>query len=176
MIRKAVYVLLLWLFTSVSGYGQHHRLQHRPYADRQLFHLGFTIGLHTQNLILTQSGYVNENGEVWFSEIPDVSPGFTVGMIGDLYLSRYLNLRFLPTLNLGEKGFLFREQVTGEEYATTLRNNYLTLPLHLQISGGRINNCKPYFLLGGYASLELASKKNQAVRLKPFDTGVEVGK
>ncbi len=168
-------LLSLLLSASNNGYGQQRSLQHRPYADQQLFHLGFSVGFHTQDLILTQSGYQSENGEVWFSEIPDYSPGLSVGMIADLYLLRHMNLRILPTLNLGGKDLFFREQDSGDEYATTLRNNYLTLPIHLKISGIRINNYKPYFLLGGYGSIELASKKNRAVLLRQFDTGLEIG-
>ncbi|WP_352421578.1 porin family protein [Proteiniphilum sp.] len=174
MIKKAIYFLLLIL---VSGnlHGQHRKLQHRPYADQRLFHLGFTVGLHTQDLILTQSGFVNENGEVWFSEIPDYSPGFAVGIIGDMYLNRFMNLRAIPTLYLGDKKFVFKEQSSGEEFTTHLRNNYISLPLHLKISADRINNFRPYVLVGGYASLELAPTRNRAVLLKPYDAGIEFG-
>ena len=169
-----MYFLLLIL---VSGnlHGQHRKLQHRPYADQRLFHLGFTVGLHTQDLILTQSGFVNENGEVWFSEIPDYSPGFAVGIIGDMYLNRLMNLRAIPTLYLGDKKFVFKEQSSGEEFTTHLRNNYISLPLHLKISADRINNFRPYVLVGGYASLELAPTRNRAVLLKPYDAGIEFG-
>ncbi|HBG57070.1 porin family protein [Proteiniphilum sp. UBA1028] len=168
------FCLLLPLF---SGHitGQHQKLQHRPYVDQRLFHLGFTVGLHTQDLILTQSGYVNENGEVWFSEIPNYTPGFSAGMIADMHLNRYLNLRAIPTLSLGEKHFVFREQLSGEEFSTHIRNNYLSLPIHLKISTGRIDNFRPYFLLGGYGSIELGSQKKQAVLLKPYDFGIELG-
>lgn len=155
--------------------GQSRKLQNRPYADQRVFHLGFTLGLHTQDLILTQSGYQNNNGEVWFSEIPHYTPGLAVGMIADLYLSPLLNLRALPTLYLGEKYIVFKEQTSGEEYDTQIRNNYLSLPLHFKISTGRIDNHRPYFLVGGYGSLELASRKKQAVRLKPYDFGIELG-
>lgn len=176
MSKKATYLLLLLLIL-ISGnlYGQHRKLQHRPYADQRLFHLGFTLGLHTQDLILTQSGFVNENGEVWFSEIPVYSPGFAVGIIGDMYLNRFMNLRVVPSLYLGDKKFIFREQSSGEEYPTHIRNNYITLPLHLKISADRINNFRPYALVGGYGSIELASAKNRAVLLKPYDAGIEFG-
>lgn len=174
MNKKAVYFLLLIL---VSGnlYGQHRKLQHRPYADQRLFHLGFTLGLHTQDLILTQSGFINENGEVWFSEIPTYSPGFAVGIIGDMYLSRHLNLRAVPTLYLGDKKIVFKEQSSGEEFTTHIRNNYISLPLHLKVSANRINNFRPYALVGGYGNLELAPSKNRAVLLRPYDVGIEVG-
>ena len=175
MRKRTTYLLLLLFCFSAQISGQERKLQHQPYADYRLFHLGFTLGLHTQDLILTQSGYVNENGEVWFSEIPHYSPGFTVGIISDLYLSRYMNVRAIPTLYLGDKHFLFREQTSGETYAARIRNNYLMLPLHIKISGERYNNFRPYALLGGYGSMELASRKNRTVLLKPYDAGIEVG-
>lgn len=174
---KKITIYFCLLLSLLPGYtfGQYRKLQHRPFADQRLFHLGFTLGLHTQDLILTQSGYQNDNGEVWFSEIPKYTPGFSVGMIADMYLNRYLNLRTVPSLYLGEKHIVFREQKSGEEYGTRVRNNYLTLPLHLKISTGRINNFRPYFLLGGYGSVELGSRKKQAVLLKPYDLGIELG-
>ena len=107
MRKRTTYLLLLLFCFSAQISGQERKLQHQPYADYRLFHLGFTLGLHTQDLILTQSGYVNEHGEVWLSEIPHYSPGFTVGIISDLYLSRYMNVRAIPTLYLGDKQFHF---------------------------------------------------------------------
>lgn len=166
-------MLLLMLSTNLVA--QHQKLQNQPYADRRLFHIGFTLGIHTQDLILTQSGYRNENGEVWFSEIPDYKPGFSIGIIGDAYINRYLNLRVIPTIQLGEKRFVFKEQSSGEEYNIAIRNNYLSIPLQIKTSSNRTNNFRPYMLFGGYGNFELASKKNLAVLLKPYDIGLEVG-
>lgn len=174
MIKKTTY-LLLSLLVSLGIHGQQRKLQHRPYADQRQFHLGFTLGLHTQDLILTQSGTIGENNEVWFSEIPSYSPGVTIGIIGDLYLNKHLNIRAIPSLYLGEKKFVFKEQSSGEEYTTHLRNNYITLPLHLKISTGRINNYRPYMIAGAYGSMEITSNKNKAIMLTPFDAGLEIG-
>lgn len=173
--RLTSLVTLLLFLCSMKVWGQHQKLQHQPYVDQRLFHLGFTIGLHTQDLILTQSGYVSEDGEAWFSEIPRYSPGFTAGLITDLHVTNRLNLRAIPTLQLGEKRFVFKEQTTGEEYKTRVRNNYISLPLQLKLSADRIDNFRPYVLLGGYGSIELASRKGEAMRLKPYDMGIELG-
>lgn len=168
-------ILFLFLTVSVGSFAQQRKLQNQPYADQRLFHLGFTLGVHTQDLLLTQSGFVNDNGEVWFSEIPNYSPGFTVGLIGDMYLNPYMNLRLIPTLQLGDKKVVFKEQTSGEEIKTRVRNNYISLPLQLKVAAGRINNYRPYFIVGGYGSVELASRKNQPVLLKPYDYGFEIG-
>lgn len=92
-----------------------------------------------------------------------------------MYLSNRLNLRVIPTLYLGDKLFVFREQSSGDEYRTRVRNNYISLPVHLKVSADRIDNFRPYVLLGGYGSIELASRKGEAVRLKPYDFGIELG-
>ena len=175
--RTIRYVLVFLISSAMasSSFAQQRKLQNMPYSDQQLFHLGFTIGLNMQDLILTQSGYVNDNGEVWFSEIPHYSPGFSAGLIADRYLNRYMNLRLIPTLHLGSKDFVFREQSSGEEYKTTIKNNYLTLPLQLKMAAGRVNNYRPYVLVGGYGSVELGRRKEEAVLLKPIDYGIEIG-
>ncbi len=175
MNKARTYLIVILLLCSVSMRGQHRKLQNQPYADQRIFHLGFTIGLNTQDLILTNSGYVNENGEVWFSEIPRYSPGFAIGLISDLHINRFMNMRVIPTIYLGEKQFIFKEQTSGEEYSTTIRNNYLSIPLYFKFSSERTNNYRPYAIIGGYGSVELASKKNQAVLLKPYDFGLELG-
>ena len=171
---KSNYILIFLILCTTNMFGQHRKLQNQPYADQRQFHIGFTLGLHTQDLIITQSGY-NNNNEVWFSEIPNYSPGFAVGIIGDVYLYRFINLRTSPSILLGDKNFVFKEQTTGEEYKTVIRNNYFLLPLHLKISSQRTNNYRRYILFGGYGCLELASKKGMAVRLKPYDFGLDLG-
>lgn len=173
---KKIFLLLTTCSALVfSAFGQQQKLQNRPYADQKIFHLGFMVGMHTQDLMLTQSGYVNENGEVWFSEIPSYSPGFSVGIITDLYLNSFMNLRAVPTLHLGSKSFVFKEQTSGEEFSTDVRNNYITLPVQVKFAANRVNNYRPYLIAGGYGSVELASRKNQPILLKPYDYGIEIG-
>ncbi|MDD2299075.1 MAG: porin family protein [Fermentimonas sp.] len=174
MSNKIVYILL-FLSLSANINAQHRKLQNLPYADRRIFHLGFTLGLHTQDLILSHSGFMNENGEVWFSEIPEYSPGIAVGLIGDMYINDYLNLRFVPTLYLGDKLFMFKEHISGDEFSLRIRSNYISIPVYLKLSARRTDNFRPYILMGGYNNLELARKKNLAVLLKQNDFGIEFG-
>ena len=173
--KKTAIIFLTIALAACKLSAQHRKLQNLPYADYKVIHFGFVVGLHTQDLLLTQSGFKNDAGEVWFSEIPHFSPGFNVGLIADLYLNHYMNLRTVPTLLLGSKDFVFKEQTSGEEFKTTVKNNYIMLPLQLKFNGGRVNNYRPYLIAGGYGSLEIASRKNQPVLLKPYDYGIEIG-
>lgn len=153
---------------------QKEKEKNQPYADLKLFHLGFHVGLHAQDLLLTNTG-VTMNGETWFAEIPSYSPGFSVGVIGNMYLSPYFNLRLSPTIHFGDKSIFFREQATGETYTTSVRSNYLSFPLDLKYSAFRINNYRPYLIGGVYGAFDMGRKKGNALLLKSSDFGVEFG-
>jgi hypothetical protein len=154
---------------------QKERVKNQPYADLKLFHLGFHVGLHTQDLILTNTGATTSGGDVWFAEIPSYSPGFSVGIIGDMFMNPYFNLRFIPSIHFGDKKIVFKAYESGEEYTTTVRSNYLTLPLEVKYSSFRLNNYRPYLTAGMYGAFDLGRKKGEAILLKGFDYGITVG-
>lgn len=165
--------VLLGTFSTLSA--QNKKLKNQPFADQKIYHLGFMVGLHTQDMILSHSGFQNEDKSVWFSEIPSYSPGFTVGIIGDRYINHIMNLRVTPSLHFGQKEFAFKEQNSGEEFRTTIRSNYLSLPIHMRFSAERSNNFRPYVLAGGYVSTEIGSQRNAVIKYKKVDYGLEIG-
>lgn len=172
---KYIMIGLIIILGYSHSFAQTQRIQHRPYADQRIWGFGFTVGIHAQDLILSHTGKVQPNGEVWHAEIPSYSPGFSVGIIADRYINEYFNIRAVPTLYFGDKKFIFREENTGEEEKTTLKNNYLSLPILVKFSAKRVNNYRPYLLAGVYGNMEIGSKENQIMRLKKMDYGLQFG-
>jgi len=169
-----LYLSFIVLF-GINMQAQTRKPQNLPFADQKMYHLGFMIGFQAQDLIISHSGYVGDNGEAWFTEIPSYSVGFSVGMIADRYLNQYFNLRTTPSLHFGERRFVFKEQTSGKEYESALRSNYLTLPLYLKFSADRTGNFRPYLLAGVYTALNIGQKKNDILRFKSMDYGLEFG-
>ncbi|MDR0823980.1 MAG: PorT family protein [Prevotella sp.] len=159
----------------VNTRAQARKALNQPFADQKMYHLGFMVGLHTQDLIFSHTGYAGNNGETWFAEIPSYSIGFSVGIIGDRYLNQYMNLRLAPSLHFGERGFVFKEQTSGEEYESALRSNYLSIPIYVKFSADRMGDFRPYFLAGGYAAYSIGPKKDDILRFKTMDYGLEFG-
>lgn len=173
--RRLYIIICLIGCVCANIFGQREKVKNQPYVDNKLFHLGFHVGLHSQDLILSHTG-VTTNGETWYAEIPSYSPGFSVGVIGDMYLNPYFNLRFIPTINFGDKKFVFRRQEDGEEFRTSVRSSYLQFPLSIKYSSLRLNNCRPYLTAGVYGALDLGRRRDgNPLLLKGFDAGVEVG-
>jgi len=150
-------------------------VQNQPYGDHKLYRFGISIGMNFQDILLTNAG-ISTDGETWFATIPDYSPGFSAGLLADLYLNPYMNLRFTPMLHFGDKVFEFVEQGEGSErYKTVVRSNYITAPLDLKIRSMRLNNYRPYVIAGTYLAMDLGRKTNEAIYLKPLDYGLTIG-
>lgn len=170
--------LMLVVLSSVCliGFAQEEKPQNRPYADHRLFHLGFHVGLHTQDLVIANLGKLLEGAsDPVYGEIPMFSPGFSVGIIANFSPMLGLDLRLIPTLHLGERTIAFSNSQKEELESFSLRSNMLEVPFMVKYSSRRLNNVRPYMTGGIYASLMIGQKANAVIRFKPLDYGIKVG-
>ena len=172
--KRLLLVVYLFCLASTGIWAQKERVKNQPYADLKWLHLGFNVGIHAQDLLLTNTG-TSSNGEIWFAEIPSYSPGFSVGVIADMYMNPYFNLRFIPSIHFGDKKFVFREQNSGEEFETNVRSSYVSFPINVKYSALRLNNYRPYLTGGVYGALDIGRKKGNPLLMKSGDFGLEFG-
>jgi hypothetical protein len=101
-----------------------------------------------------------------------------VGVIGDMQLSRYFNLRFTPTLHFAERELSYSYiendsvRVGG---SVSVGSTPLCLPLYLKYSAERYGNIRPYLIGGGGVGIDLGRDKEKPVYLKPLDLYLEFG-
>lgn len=172
--KKLAYIVT-FILLAFPSFSQKRKVHNQPYADYKLYHFGFHVGLHSQDMLLTNNGYVTPDGKTWYAEIPNYLPGFSVGVIGDLFLNPYMNLRISPTIHFGDKTVYFKELTSKEELHTAIRSNYLSIPLDLKISSMRLNNYRPYVTGGVYGAIDLGRKKGSLLLFKQIDYGFEFG-
>ena len=107
-------LVMLMIAFPQQFFAQERKVQNRPYIDMRRWHYGFLFGIHKQDLEFVNNGYqhtLDTGGEEsWFTDIPAYSPGFSVGILGELYLTQHLSLRIIPTMHFGDKRVLFYEQ------------------------------------------------------------------
>ncbi len=176
---RALCAVLSFLLLTASAYGQKRKIQNRPYIDQRRFHYGFSVGLNLQDYELNNTNYVTEDGELWYADVASYTPGFSVGVLGELYLNKYLALRLLPTLHFGSKDVVFRNyNASGDTEQTErqqVKSTYLSLPLDLKFSAPRFNNYRPYMLVGFNPMYDLSTKKGDRLRFKPMNYFLEFG-
>lgn len=162
-------IAILSCSQQVNGQQLNDKLLNRPYADLRRWHLGFSVGLHTQDIRFTNNGYITPEGESWFMELPSFQPGFNVSGLFDMRLSDHFNLRFSPGLYFGNRNIVFKEANTGDEVKQNLKSTYLMFPIDIKFSALRYRNLRPYVTAGVMPSLNLTRKSGEYIKLKSSD-------
>lgn len=151
------------------------KLMNRPYADQRRWHLGFSVGLHTQDLNFTNNGVKTESGEEWFVEQPSFQPGFSVNGLFDVRLNDWFNVRLSPGMWFGSRDIHMREANSGEVLKQNLKSAYLVVPVDLKFSSQRYRNARPYLTAGVMPAFDLTRKSGEYIQLKSTDFYLTVG-
>lgn len=166
--KKTIFVIFLLTY-SVGSFAQQ-----LINADNKRFHFGFTLGTSIFDFGVTPSD-VEIDGKTYKADVSSLVPGFTVGVIGDLRLGDYFNLRLIPSLYLADRTLSFSNNVDDEIAQTSLKSTTITVPLYVKFNALRVKNYKPYVLLGGGAAFDLAHDKQKPILLKTADGFIEFG-
>jgi len=176
--------------------------------DKERFHYGFSLGIDVVDLNLkTQIDYANlmGNSENELLEIySKATPAFNVGILANMRLGEYFDLRFIPSFSIAhdiDLYYKFKNPVldpnpkkNGSESDLILRKiecHYINLPLFIKFKSSRMHNVRIYVLGGAQVSLNMMSAKNNKIPtldatepessvdiipiIKPYDVQVKGG-
>lgn len=113
--------------------------------------------------------------------------GFTVGIVGDLRLGRYFDLRLIPSLSFGTRSLVYNYEIIKErnfnepivkERTTTVLTTLMEFPLHLKYKSKRHHNVAAYVICGGNPKLDFSllwTNDNKKAQNKVFDFAAEIG-
>ena len=180
-------VVLMAALTMVQA--QRRVVQNKPYIDLRTLHFGISLGFHMQDAEFANVGpqliELPESGETMegnvLCDVDNWNPGFSVGVLADLRLSRHFSLRVSPTMHFGQKHLVFRNLNDLNEFGKPveqtqdLKNTYISVPIGLKFAAERCNNHRPYIIAGINPMINLAGKDQDFVQLKRQDFMVELG-
>jgi hypothetical protein len=161
-------------------------------------HFGFTIGVNVLDFGVSNYNPIGENPDFEEfrdpltrtvitkdsyvrSDIEELVPGFTVGIVTSLRLTRNLNLRFLPGMSFGERKLKYNVLVWDiNEYEAlpyySIKSTFLDFPLLIKYKARRINNGRPYVIFGGAYRQDISrTAKEDLVKLKKGGFYAEIG-
>lgn len=147
--------------------------------DYKVFRLGFSLGSNAMDFEIEHSEIV-QNGKIYYAEVSNLTPGFSVGLISDLRLQRHFNFRFTPALLIGERNLNFKsyDVATGileEDKVLKLFSLPIDLPFNLRYSAERYGNFKPFVQTGAGAYFDLGRDEKSPVTLNLLDFYVSAG-
>ena len=142
--------ILLFLMFFIAGFCQKNntKIENLQNFDKQKLHFGYFIGFNQYNYKLDYK--INPNYATWIEE----SIGINIGLIGDLRINEYINLRFEPGLHTNKLNLRFNERSKFTQNSDTIRSvksSYIHIPLLIKLSTKRLDNFRPY-LIGGVST------------------------
>jgi len=119
--------------------------------DKQRLHFGFFLGFNNYDFKIDKK--INDKEDI----IVDSQMGFNVGLISNLRLHEYIDLRFEPGLYYGQRNLHFPHLTDEVDALREVKSTYIHFPLLLKFSSKRIGNIKPYLLGGVATAMNLSS-------------------
>lgn len=179
---------IVMLFAVLAAYGQERKEQNKPYIDLRPLHFGILVGLHLQDVEFENVGpqtIVAEDGtqsvQTILCDAERWNPSFSVGVLAEARINKFFSLRVTPTMHFGAKHLRFRnlskQDENGKLLETTqdMKNTYISFPVDIKYSALRFNNYRPYIIAGINPMINLSGKDQDYVKLKRFDTMIELG-
>jgi len=185
MQKKIKYFFILLLFLGANdSYGQKiKKLQNLVRYDFQKLHFGFTIGINNLNFNIKKNSNTLTNDSL-LTLLPNSQKGFNLGIVSNLRIGRFTDLRFIPTLVFGERNlnYVFIDN-NGVNYKRVKRieSTLIDFPINIKYKSARYNNFRTYVIGGIKYSLDVASQEKindegqEIVKLMKNDLMGEIG-
>ena len=178
---KKIIILLFMLFSSVGfsqtkGMFSYNPLVNLENFDKSKVHWGYFLGFNSYGFKIDYKSLQTIDVQV------ESTTGFNVGLVGDLRLQDYINLRFEPGLYYTQRNLVFPYFNRELDSYREVKSTYINFPLLLKFSALRTGNVRPYLTAGVSRTLNLGSNSNskddnsqQRFRVKSWTSNYELG-
>jgi Outer membrane protein beta-barrel domain len=185
--KKIVVLLLLCIATEGVAQAPNKLFGKNPIINlenfqKQRVHFGFFLGFNAYDFKIDYKT-VSEDIQV------KTTTGFNVGLVANLRLQEYIDLRFEPgwyytqrILQYPKSYFPATPIPTSSDLLREVNSTYLHFPLLLKFSSQRTGNIRPYLVGGVSATLNLSSNAKSIddnyedrFRVKSWTTNYELG-
>ena len=155
-----------------SVFGQVSKPRNLPVFDALPAHLGYSVGINMMGFTYV----ANEGYDVSVVQ----NPGLNINLVTSFKLAKYLDLRFLPGIQFGQRNVTIKSKLSLEEWDARIESVYIDLPILVKYRAQRINNYAPYLIAGVNPRFDLTGGEiddwKPAKRLiKAFDLMPELG-
>ncbi len=152
-----VFILLLLAQSAKAQLFSKEKLLNRENNDMRTLSWGYFLGFNNYDYNFDYKEQTQgDNTDVLVTG----EGGFNVGLLGNLRISNYFDLRLEPGLSFTKRNFIFPGFEDDKDQLREVKATYIHIPLLLKVSTKRLNNLKP-FLVGGFStSFNLASNED----------------
>lgn len=184
-VKRIIGILILTLGLVSSSFAQFGVPNLLKY-DKKPFHFGFLFGYDLFNYNISSKPDLAEYDSLMVVNTRGMS-GFSLGIVTDVRLGKYFDLRLIPGLSFGDRYINYTiRYATGTELVTAknVESVYLDIPILIKYKSSRmLNNIRAYVVAGGQYSFDMISAKKKkapehgevVLKLNPHDVQAQVG-
>lgn len=184
-LKRTIAITVLTLMVAVQAHAQFGVPNLLKY-DKRPFHFGFSLGYNLFDYRISSKPDLSEYDSLMVVNTHAMS-GFSLGIVTNLRLGKYFDLRFVPGLSFGDRYINYTIRYSsGNELVTAkdLESVYLDLPIMFKYKSSRmLNNIRAYVLAGGQYTFDMISAKKKkapdngdvVLKLNPHDVQAQVG-
>ena len=165
------------LSTAQTARGNYNFLdfQQKPY------YFGITLGLNSSHFKIQRSSDFILNDSIAVVESL-TGPGFNLGIVTNLKIGDYFDLRFLPTLSFAERQleYSLTRETANFRPNRKVESVFVEMPFHLRYKSAPYNDMRLFVIAGAKYSFDVASdsrsrQADELVKVAPTDFQFEVG-
>jgi hypothetical protein len=172
MTEKKGILLLVLMMTCFPVFAQKSKPKNMVMADNKAFHFGYSVGFNTMSFTIIP----NKDYRVKLVQ----NPGININLITDYRMGKFLDVRFLPGIQFGQRDLTVINRQTDETGLWKIESVFVDLPVVLKYRALRVNNYAPYLIAGlnprfDLTRAEIIQWQPATPMLKSFDYYVELG-
>ncbi|MBT4345289.1 MAG: PorT family protein [Flavobacteriales bacterium] len=176
------HIIIVFLLMGLNSLAQRNKKsQNLSRYDFQKIHFGFTLGINELNFNVKKNSntITNDSLKTLYSKS---QKGFNLGIVSNLRIGKYTDLRFVPALIFGERQleYSFSDSLNTNE-VKKIESTLIDFPIYIKYKSERYNNFRAFVIGGLKYSLDIASQSDiddegqKLVKLKKNDLMGEVG-
>ncbi|MCH2489488.1 MAG: PorT family protein [Flavobacteriales bacterium] len=157
---RRIFYLLAFIFLAQSAQAQlfnKERLSNLETFDNRFLTWGYFLGFNSYDF---KFDYKEDLGDANTDVLVEGEAGFNVGLVGDMRINNYVNLRLEPGLYYTQRNLIFPGFEEEKDFLREAKSTYIHVPLLVKISTKRLNNFKPFIVGGISASVNLSSNQD----------------
>jgi len=158
---KKLFLVLLFIFSAQITSAQlftKEKIRNQENIDKMKYSWGYYLGFNDYDF---NFDYNQDREDIQVQK----TLGFNVGLVGNMRINDYLDLRIEPGLIITGRNLIYDESYfdgldfNNSDLIREVRSTYIHFPLLLKFSAKRFNNIKPFVVGGFSAALNLSSNE-----------------
>lgn len=162
---KTLLFSLLFIFSglcSLQAQFNENPILNLENEDKKRLNWGYYLGFNQYDFKVDYNHHDYSSNYTYDQMLTQKGIGFNVGLIGELRINDYLDLRLEPGLYYNERKVGFRDIANSTSEIVDLKSTYIHIPLLLKVSTKRLGNIKPFIVGGAATSFNLTHNEGNS--------------